>query len=237
MKEQEANNTREVYILQLDRARIVTLSGIFFFLLSGIFLLGYKLAEPKTSNEMNRFENQSLEKEAETSLKLDSAETGLKLNQEVLPIEEEIISQKQKAKEPVLMREPSDEEGDLKESKSSGLRIVRERVETKEDPFLRSPSSTVKKEARKLATRKENATRPIVGYTVQVAAFKHEKDALRLKSDLKKKGISARVEKGIRYYFVRTGKASSRKGLSSLARKVKSKTGIQTMVVRMRQKG
>lgn len=50
-------------------------------------------------------------------------------------------------------------------------------------------------------------------YTIQVAAFVKEKAANSLRSKMKKSGISARVDRGARFYYVRSGLAKNRQSL------------------------
>ncbi|MCS6985509.1 MAG: SPOR domain-containing protein [Leptospiraceae bacterium] len=83
-----------------------------------------------------------------------------------------------------------------------------------EDPFITPPPSRQRQSEKKI-------DQSITKYTIQVGAFLHEKDALKLKTKLLEQGFAARVERGRLYWFVRVGSATSKEKLQTLAEKLR----------------
>lgn len=68
-------------------------------------------------------------------------------------------------------------------------------------------------------------------YTVQVGAYSHEKDAIRVMKKLQSKGIRAQVDRGVLYYFVRAGKANRENSLVSLNQKIDKLLNVQSKII------
>ncbi|MDH5716585.1 MAG: SPOR domain-containing protein [Spirochaetia bacterium] len=74
-------------------------------------------------------------------------------------------------------------------------------------------------------------------YTLQLGAFKNEKDANLYKNQLMAKGIATRVDKGAAYYFIRTGKADDKSKLEYLYNKIKNELKINVLYVKRKVSG
>ena len=69
-------------------------------------------------------------------------------------------------------------------------------------------------------------------YTIQVGAFHHEKDAKSLVSRLKKKDIKAYIRKGVKYYYVRAGKANSKEKLFTRQTQIEQEANVKTLILK-----
>lgn len=67
-------------------------------------------------------------------------------------------------------------------------------------------------------------------YSLQIGAFVHEKDAKILQKKLSKKSISTRIDRGIRFWFVRAMKVPHQKELKDLENKL-TKMNFQPIIV------
>jgi hypothetical protein len=75
-----------------------------------------------------------------------------------------------------------------------------------------------------------NSSRPVTNdfantsqyYTIQIAAFSKQADALRLVRELGNKKISAFIDRGVRYWYVRSGKGATKSDLQALAGKIRN---------------
>jgi len=72
-------------------------------------------------------------------------------------------------------------------------------------------------------------------YTLQLGAYKHEKDAQKFKKRLEALGIESRVDQGILYYFVRSGKSKTEKGLDPQIQKIKENK-LEALIVSLSNK-
>lgn len=68
-------------------------------------------------------------------------------------------------------------------------------------------------------------------YTIQIAAFSKQADALRLVRDLQNKNIDAFIDRGVRYWYVRSGKSESKSNLQALASQIRS-ADYETLIIR-----
>ena len=156
---------------------------------------------------------------------------------------------------------PADRE-DTKIDQKPSIQVISKKIEPA--PVTKPPKSTGEKAAQKSALIKESGkkagsakkestkkktkqriaskTQAIPsgkGYTVQVAAFKTEKDANRLMEKLKRSGYAAyrtitKIEgKGI-WFRVRVGKYKSKAEARSIKAKL-SKTGLKSIIVQVEQ--
>ena len=89
----------------------------------------------------------------------------------------------------------------------------------------RTPSLSVSKK-QKLSSNKK------ASYTIQVGAFRHEKDAKSLVSRLKKKKIKSYIDRGVKYYYVRTGKASSKERLLAQKSRLDRAVNVKTLILK-----
>lgn len=77
----------------------------------------------------------------------------------------------------------------------------------------------------------ESVTKTSGHYTVQVGAYSHEKDAIRVMKKLQNKGIRAQVDRGVLYYFVRAGKANRENSLVSLNQQIDKFLNVQSKII------
>ncbi|RME89010.1 MAG: SPOR domain-containing protein [Candidatus Hydrogenedentota bacterium] len=211
---------KEVYILQLDKNRLFIVGGLFILLLSGSFLLGQKFAP---TNEVANFSN------------IDKTETALDViqkEQAKLPSEEPSLPAE--AALPATNTEVSKVANvsvEVEEhKKQEPLKIIKEETLIQDDPFLHPPSKRKKTKFPKKTQKKIKEA----FYTVQAAAFKWENQAKKLERKLKSKGLSARVVRGLRFYFVRVGKAQNKTKLQTLLKRVEKITKSKPMIVRQK---
>lgn len=96
------------------------------------------------------------------------------------------------------------------------------------DPFLNKDS---KKSA---STATMSRTAPMGKYySIQAAAYVHEKDAIRFSKELKAKGFEARVDRGIRFYFVRIGRAQNKQELELTNKKIQDTMKLESILVQL----
>lgn len=205
-------NIKKVYVVNLDNKRIVVLAGLFFLLFSLAFVAGLKWNMIDEHNAVNVSQSP-----------LDSS---------MLPQDRDLSStQIVKDSNALMLPEEDTKIFERKEKK------------VKEDPFLvEPPVHSIAKEAKIPNSSKKYSSVPNEKesiatdsnekyYTIQIAAFHHEKDAISYKGILKKQGIDSRVDKGKSYYYVRAGKSSDKKSLQPLVKKINSAMKTQAIVV------
>jgi len=209
-------NIKKVYVINLDNRRVILLSGLFFLLFGMSFLAGLKWNTGEVHNIVNTVESPVAPSDLDQTEILSSKTPGKETNvaeNNVLALPEE----------------------DTRMFDRQG------KVEN-DDPFLSEPpgQSTVKKTGAQTRDKKtagvvaEKKTASAVSekyYTIQIAAFAHEKDAIAYQGLLKKKDINARVDHGKTHYFVRTGKASDKVSLQPMLKKINTTLKLQAIVV------
>lgn len=211
-------NIKKVYVINLDNKRVILLTGLFFFLFSISFLAGFKWDENNVQNLKNvqNVENTAISmngvKDIEENHLLASGNAGQEKNILVLPEEDNrIFSQKKKitTDDPFII-EPPAHSTDKKEPVQSSAKKTSEEVSKKE----MIASKTLEKY-----------------YTIQIAAFTHEKDAISYQDQIKKKNIDSRIDKSSKYYYVRSGKSKDKAQLQSLLKKINNVLNLQAIVV------
>ncbi|MES0488876.1 MAG: SPOR domain-containing protein [Leptospirales bacterium] len=68
-------------------------------------------------------------------------------------------------------------------------------------------------------------------YTIQLGAYKRETDAKRYAEELSKQGVQARVERGIRFWLVYAGKTKDKTVLEPLYKKIHDSLKLEAIVV------
>ncbi len=198
-----------LYVVNLNSKRLFTLSVILFVLLGTTLWIGIKIGG---MNSLSAAEHKgAIEKEMQRDISL--------------------LFSRKKPDEP------------LKNKKLSENRYSRAvpPLDLKEFSLRNKNKILIKPDP--LARRYNNPTKSIVPssrsaeyyYTVQLGAFVHEKDAKRLLKDIMKKRLNARIDKGIRYYFVRAGKSKNKQKMELLSQKIRNKFTKQEALVLRRK--
>lgn len=208
----EAASPKEVYVVNLDHRRIFLLSGSFLLLLGVAFWLGSSL------NTSNRY--QAIQEQETQTFSLDTIEDSEALRRRA---QEELTR----------LENPPSVQGQQTENVFNASIPVREDPVVSDNVSSRSTSShsyTNKKQTRISVSSSHSQTDGF--YTVQVAAYKHEKDARRVARDLQTKGIAkVRVDRGILYYYVRAGKAVRENSLVSLNQKIEKILDVKSKII------
>ena len=105
-------------------------------------------------------------------------------------------------------------------------------IKTK-DPMARRAVSNIP--ARSLpspGSKKQKVSSQKAFYTIQVGAFRHEKDAKALVSRLKKQNLKSYIDRGVKYYYVRMGKANSKERLLSQKSRVERAVNVKTLILK-----
>ncbi len=71
-------------------------------------------------------------------------------------------------------------------------------------------------------------------FTIQIASFKHETEALRLQKQLVQKNFDARVEQGVRFFHVRIGIGDNKKSLEALNKRIRKHTNLESFVLQVK---
>lgn len=203
---------KKIYVLNLDKRRIYIVAGSLLILLGTTFVLGMRhssyssqvaLSDSKESSEMYSLEEVVARSAAEHDSNLTRSD-NMKTNHPLdnLPLDNNTVGH-QKPILPPLSTESS--------------------LSVQEDPMISRPPKHKRTKTRKPATKTVQRSSNISSsakYTIQVGAFVHEKDAIRLKNKLQKADIEARVERGIRFWFVRSGRSSDKSSLEAARQKI-----------------
>jgi len=206
MDEQES--MKSMYVLNLDNQRIIIVLGVVLMLCAGSFMLGmkYHSSIDKANAEGLALED-ILKKEQVATPQIEAKPKAL--------TEDEVISREiSKFKEQDLITS-------LPETTTAVIRT--------QDRFISGPPKK-RGTHKKLIVRRQRPANVV--YTIQIAAFARQQDARKLLGELKAKGISARIDRGKRFFFVRSGKASRKASLQRRLSTIRSKSGLQAIVVR-----
>ena len=242
MNEQEQTQTRNIYVVNLDRRRMAILGGCLLMICALFFYLGGRWNRTHTDSE-----EISSGQEPIPSASLAAAE-------EINPAQNPALGKSDPA--------PARETGNAKNrpqqkstdilpplstlaEKRDAAQINDTEVPLAKDPMMARPdSSQVQGPPRKAKTGKtvqnhnhkrksgEISHSNQAYFTVQVAAFGREKDARLLLKKLTGAGLKARIDKGRKFYFVRAGKSSRRDELEGLAKTIAKKVSVKPIVVR-----
>jgi len=126
------------------------------------------------------------------------------------------------------------------EIQSSNIPSNKPVLRTEEDPFLNAPARRVTQQTTISTSQNDTASlKPIKEitnstgkyYTIQLGAYKRETDAIRYVNELGKKGIQARVDRGVMFYFVRAGKFKDKSDLEPLYKKIHDSLKLEAIVV------
>jgi len=196
-------NVKKVYVVNLDSTRILILTGVLFSMVGTAFLFGLRFQDFTLANG-----SFALEPTHDISDRSADSKFENEQNLSNLPPEDR-----------ELFQNPHGE------------------VIYTEDPFMEGPdhktSSNISRTTPRVVTEKRSTTSgdgPRY-YTIQLAAFKHERDALSYKKELKEKGLETRIDRGILYYFVRIGKEQKEEKLDPMLRKIRDTLKLEAIVV------
>jgi len=235
MVEATGIDMKKLYIVNLNKTRIFILTGIFLILMGIVFAAGARY------NHFNSQENHAdISIGDTTSANLSqsggSGKDELTMENSVthldpaLPEEDKKLFGENKV---IIENDPfivdlhnnlsSNNENPIEEKKSKNLN----------DPHIsESKISKPVKKSKKISTENIAVEKY---YTLQLGAYKHEKDAQKFKKRLEALGIESRVDQGILYYFVRSGKSKTEKGLDSHIQKIKENK-LEALVVSLSDK-
>ncbi len=215
---------KRVYIINLDKSRIALISAVLLFGAAALFWsgryleriqvagdlpYGYPGADRSVTHNSNEFtggvENRPY---ANTSAMQNGREAG---------------AQKRAG---VTSGQPN------RELPGEDLELFREKnhsgnITFHADPFLNDEKNHYKSDKGQNAGSSLNG----VYYSIQAGAYVHEKDAIRFQRELKKKGYDARVDRGIRFYYVRIGRSQNKEALEAMNKKIQDTMKLESILV------
>ena len=205
-------NVKKIYMINLDKTRLILLGGLFVLFCSISFITGFKWSASRSVVSIPSYPVMpSTEEDQEHILK--TTEVGRDNQTLILPEEDNRI----------FNRRDNDKNGDPFLSEPSEI------------PFTKHQTASSAKKS--LHINQKQTTMETIpadegkAYTIQVAAFVHEKDAIAYKNLLKKKEIDARVDQGKTHYYVRAGRSLDKKSLQPLLRKINRTMKLEAIVV------
>ena len=214
-----------MYVLNLDTQRMIIILGVILMLCAGSFMLGTQLQNPQASAALG----ESLE--LETILEKRSAQPRKVAKKTRALSEDEAISREiSKFKEKDLLTTLPSESAKAPDANRE-IKAIRPFTPTK-DRFISGPP---KKAISKAPAKRRTARRPNpknLRYTIQIAAFAKKHDARKLLGQLRAHGIPARIDRGSRFFYVRSGNSAKKTSLRSRLSAIRSKSGLQAILVR-----
>lgn len=184
---------KRIYVLNLDSRRIIMLAGGLFILLGFFLFIGVQIgSNDEVIHASEGGSEQSTESETVSANTAGRSVIDLNESESALPVKEADDML------PALDRK-------------LGLDGGEKSIPVQSDPMSSG------------SQQKETASEQSKGgfYTIQIAALKSEKDAIKEKERFEKRGLNARVERGVRFWLVRAGKAQTRSGIEAALQKVK----------------
>ena len=214
---------KEIYVINLNKKRISLLLGVFLVMLGSTLWLGLKigrtdLRETAHSNELlalSESEKQNARERGDDRLSLfDSSLESIVPNSASGKQNEDLILKSGKV--------PPLHESAIAPKDMEAIPVKNY------DPLRR-------------AQKKKTARRPTKSqaghFSIQVAAFSREKDASSLVKRMKAEGFhDVRVDRGIRYYYVRSGRSRNKNMLSGKNERIKKLLNVKTLIVKGKAK-
>ncbi len=208
---------KEIYIINLNKQRIFLLIGVFLVILGTTLWLGLKIGSTQLNGLPNRnkfsaiTEDMGISHQEIKNLNLSPTVDTLENMKysTVSPVQENQENQENK-KIPSILTQPT-----LQDNSS--------KIDVKNyDPLEKSLEATIQ-------NKNKNKNKK---FSIQVAAFNKKKDATTLVNRMKTDGfLEARVERGTRYYYVRTGYAKNKKMLTTQNQKIKNLLNVQSLII------
>lgn len=207
---------KKVYALNLTPKRITMLSGVITLLFSMFFFIGFLLGKETGVPGDHSLHEPFIENNEDLSIQEPLQEKNNTKSQSAFEknIQKELnaMSMDNHLDEVVNPEEIHPPQKSLPKIERSAIK-----------------KNTIKKEQKNVPA-KENAHVINKYYTLQIAAFIHEKDAVRLKKKLKKESIQSRVDRGIRYWFVRSMKTENKSELQDVKNRL-VKMNFQPIII------
>lgn len=205
---------KQFYVMNLDARRVIIIAGLLFSLLGMALYAGMRIGKKNDSvthssytEPLGKIEN--LPKEPEIP---KAGQVVLPAQADVLPALTKIPEAKAENSEKAISEKMSELNVPAKKATETDL-------EVQEDPMISRPPRAKKTEAaEKTATVK---AKPGEFYTIQVAAYKHKKDAETTLKKIKAEGINGRIERGKSLWFLRVGKTKTREKLNTSLKKLR----------------
>lgn len=225
---------KKMYIVNLDKSRIIILAGLVLAIFGFSFLLGSRFSGAHPNPENAFFNNHNP----------DSGQNGL------LSAPGEDDSQLE-----ALVEEASPQESQVTALPAEDKKLFQENtIKIVEDPFLSSAKPSVErkesfnsdssskknqKAPSKSTSVSSSSAKPVTkttsnqkSYSVQLGAYVHEKDAISFRKKLLKEGLKeARVDRGIRFYYVRAGRFHNKSDVEQLYKKIHDTMKLEAIVV------
>ncbi|MDH4200925.1 MAG: SPOR domain-containing protein [Spirochaetia bacterium] len=221
-----SENIKKVYVVNLNKSRVVILTGTFIFLMSLTFLAGVKWVKTEPVENTNPLQlPRELSRGDHMEDPPEIPATPLNSPKSIADLPEEdnrMFEKNSRDKEDPFLNAP--QEKNVFE-KSKGIKSVSSK-EQKSRVEKKNVNREDKIEKEEVSSQKSEKY-----FSVQIGAFVHEKDANSLKARLIEKKMDARVEKGSQYYYVRAGKAKNKKNLDTMIKKIHDRLNIQAIVV------
>ncbi|GEM_PF-2263791 len=216
---------KKIYQINLTPRRITILSGAFVILISMFFFIGYTMGQGNEEATLPAVSNPEPQmSEFEKVLKNDLSEIQMENSVDNAPQPDEVYS--------------PDSLKSRDTSKETQKKIPKETLQAKKTttPPATAIQDTAPEEKKNHSPVKNKKRSTSVSeaankqYFLQVAAYVHEKDALKLKAKLKKNGIKTMVVRGSRFWFVRSEKANEKNSLLSMQGKLE-KMNFQPVIL------
>lgn len=205
---------KQFYVMNLDARRVIIIAGLLFSLLGMALYAGMRIGKKNESVKHSSFSESlgKIEIPAKESEAPKTAQVVLPAQADVLPALTKIPEAKAENSEKVIAEKMSELNVATKKTPEADL-------EVQEDPMISRPPRSIKAETIEKTTSVK--AKPGEFYTIQVAAYKHKKDAESTLKKIKAEGINGRIERGKSLWFLRVGKTKTREKLNTSLKKLK----------------
>ncbi|MDH5720578.1 MAG: SPOR domain-containing protein [Spirochaetia bacterium] len=212
---------KTVYVLNLTSKRIAVLTGMMLiFMGTSFFFGGYFDADKKSLQFLSFLKNKSYERPIEEI--------------ETFTIEETETKELNASENEFYMRPAEIEpKGTLITKESSDNEILKPySAPTKEDTTISKTENSSLAQVSFISQAPNKKTDLREHFSLQLGAFSKESEAVVFQKELKQKGVATRIDKGSKYYFIRTGKTASKNELNYLYNKIKNELKINVMFIK-----
>ena len=216
---------KHFYVINLNTKRIFIVVGVLFILLSFFLWIGLKLGQKNANTEVSEIlkEQNANNEEEDTNLPPDTIQLSDNNSQEINQNQANINSnQANTNSNQALNNIPISDQ---------------EELPIQPDPLSNNvTSNNTQVSSLPLASKQTksnlNTSKSGLSYTIQLGAYARENDAIKLVKELNAKKIKARVDKGVRFYFVRAGDAPSKESLSNMINEIKTKSNLNGIIIK-----
>ena len=200
----------DMYVINLNRKRVLLLSGIFFVMLGTTLWLGLRIGSMRSNNFVYQDKLSLIAEEMGIG---DKELKNLNLSEINAPLKSLLSETLSTTKLENTKVPPIQNLAKYKKSEIPEIHI-RER-----DPLEKKREQVSKRNKGKY-------------FSIQIAAFKKKKQAIVLLKKMKADGFSdIRIDRGIRYYYVRMGNARNKEILALENQRVKQALGLDTIII------